>query len=153
MTNLHPNITYHDQKSTKCDATYYFINTRRTQKTQIDDPKTPYTEYDYHSDTESVSSAIGLRKGSIDDHLKPRQGQLNWDDITTKLQAVVDTHEVGLGLTSSASGGEDSESEVDKRKAEFQDARKNHYNEVEEIRKWKALHHVNDDDDDDYNEE
>ena len=85
---------------------------------KIDEPKTPYTEYDYHSDTESVSSAIGLRRGSIDDHnnsssfktsgglvdsVKLRQGQLNWDDITTKLQAVVDTREAGVGLTQSAS--------------------------------------------------
>ena len=137
---------------------------------KIDEPKTPYTEYDYHSDTESVSSAIGLRRGSIDDHnnsssfktsgglvdsVKLRQGQLNWDDITTKLQAVVDTREAGVGLTQSASsdgGGdleEDSESEVVKRKAEFQDARKKHYNEAEEIRRWKALHANDDDDEDD----
>lgn len=68
---------------------------------------------------------------------------------------MVDTREVGLGLTSSVSGDggdgdvEDSESEVNKRKAEFQDARKKHYNEAEEIRRWKALH----DNDDDDNEE
>ena len=65
---------------------------------------------------------------------------------------MVDTREVGLGLTSSVSGDggdvEDSESEVNKRKAEFQDARKKHYNEAEEIRRWKALHDNDDDDDD-----
>ena len=68
---------------------------------------------------------------------------------------MVDTREAGVGLTQSVSsdgGGnveEVSEGEVMKRKAEFQDARKKHYNEAEEIRRWKALHANDDDDDED----
>ena len=117
-------------------------------RAQIDEPKTPYTEYEYHSDGESVSSGRHLRSPD-ENHPKNRGAPdiaTQWGDISSKLQAVADRRD---GLPSSptpswnASGGEDEKKEA------FKDMRKKHYNEAEEIRRWKAEHADDDDIDDD----
>lgn len=113
---------------------------------QIDEPKTPYTEYEYHSDGESVSSG---RHPRSPDESHPRNSDAphlttHWGDISSKLQAVADRRE---GLPSPTHSLNASDSEEEKKRA-FKDMRKKHYNEAEEIKRWKAEHADDNDDDD-----
>ena len=88
----------------------------------------------------------------------------NWNDITSKLQAVADRRNnddaVSPAPSWQSSNFSDSEDEAARlllrRRKEgdelFVSMRKRHYNEAEAMKRWRA-EHVNDDDDDDDDEE
>jgi hypothetical protein len=103
-------------------------------------------EYEYHSDGESVSS--GRHPRSPDENHPKNKGvpdiTTHWGDISSKLQAVADRRE---DLPSPTASWNASDSEDEKKKA-FKDLRKKHYNEAEEIKRWRAEHADDDDDDD-----
>jgi hypothetical protein len=125
------------------------------ETTQIDEPKTPYTEYEYHSDADgdSVSSG-GMRPRSPNNSTHPKTTCISthWDDISSKLQAVADRREKRDHLNPMSSptpSWNASDGEDEKRRRTFVDTRRRHYNEAEEIKRWKAEHADDDDDDDD----
>jgi protein phosphatase inhibitor 2 len=87
---------------------------------------------------------------------------INWSHLENKLGAVAAARDIcpsspsmssvegGLGNSS----GPDSDVEADRKrrlmkKKEFAMHRKNHYNEMDAVRKWKSDHQDDDDDDDD----
>ena len=126
---------------------------------KIDEPDTPYTHYDHNSDGEgSESSALHPR--SPDENQTEPALATQWNDISSKLQAVADKRDACplSPAPSRESNMSDSEmSELERKKKEehekkFKDARKKHYNEAEMMRRWREQH-ANDDDDEDEDEE
>jgi protein phosphatase inhibitor 2 len=127
---------------------------------QIDEPKTPYTEYEYHSDADgdSVASGGGMLPRSPDNPTRPKTSCIttHWDDISSRLQAVADRRDMRDRLdplSSPTPSWNASDGEDEGRRRTFEDARRRHYNEAEEIRRWKAEHADDDDDEDDDDEE
>ena len=117
-------------------------------RAQIDEPKTPYTEYECNSDGESVSSGRHLRSPD-ENHPKNRGAPditTQWGDISSRLQAVADRRD---GLPSSPAPSWNASDGEDEKKKAFKDMRKKHYNEAEEIKRWQAEHADDDDDDED----
>lgn len=117
---------------------------------QIDEPNTPYTHYDHHSDEES--NASGNHPRSPDENKPSHEAPTlatQWTDISSKLQAVADKRDAAplSPAPSRDSNMSDGEEKKDHEK-KFKDARKKHYNEAEMMRRWRA-EHANDDDDDD----
>ncbi len=122
----------------------------RGTRMKIDEPNTPFAHYDSGSETDaSVSSA----KGAKDHH------KISWDALTNKL----DAHAAAVALyppsSPSSHGGaitddEDQEQTKDSQKREmkklaFREHRKNHYNEMELVRRFRQDHADDDGDDDD----
>ncbi|KAL7527734.1 hypothetical protein ACHAXR_002103 [Thalassiosira sp. AJA248-18] len=126
---------------------------------QIDEPNTPYTHYDHQSDEESNSSGHHPRSPD-ENHPKQPCIATQWNDISSKLQAVADKRDAAplSPARSRDSNMSDSEDEAQKKRKEkmehekkFKDMRKKHYNEAEAMKRWRA-EHVNDDDDNDMEE-
>jgi len=129
----------------------------RGTRMKIDEPNTPYTHYDHHSDDESHSSGIHPRSPD-ENHPKnsasaAHQNSLatQWTDISSKLQAVADKRDACTlsPAPSRDSNMSDSEDETARQKKKdhekkFKDMRKKHYNEAEMMRRWRA-DHANDD--------
>mmetsp|Transcript_19967 Transcript_19967/g.36116 ORF Transcript_19967/g.36116 Transcript_19967/m.36116 type:complete len:201 (-) Transcript_19967:110-712(-) len=132
----------------------------RGTRMKIDEPNTPYTHYDHHSDEESVASGRHPRSPD-ENHPKNDAHALSlatqWNDVSFKLQAVADKRDAAplSPAPSRDSNMSDSEDEAKKRKdhAKFKETRKKHYNEAEVMRKWRAEHANDGDDDDDDMEE
>lgn len=126
---------------------------------QIDEPNTPYTHYEHDSDAESNASGHHPRSPDESHPANSNNGHLpnlanNWNDITTKLQAVADKRSgdavspAPSWQSSNFSDSEDEAARLRRRKDsdEFITMRKKHYNEAEAMKRWKA-EHANDDDD------
>eukprot|EP00985_Skeletonema_marinoi_P031962 scaffold37945_cov164-Skeletonema_marinoi.AAC.1 len=67
------------------------ISKTTQQQQKIDEPNTPYTHYDHHSDEESTSSGHHPRSPD-ENHPHHEKNSLanQWGDISSKLQAVAD---------------------------------------------------------------
>ena len=119
---------------------------------QIDEPDTPYTHYDHHSD-EVESNSSGQHPRSPDENHKEPELASQWDDIASKLQAVADKRDAcplspAPSRDSNMSDSEKMEAEEkekEEKKKKFKEMRKNHYNEAEMMRRWR-MQHANDDD-------
>ncbi|KAL3815720.1 hypothetical protein ACHAXA_004922 [Cyclostephanos tholiformis] len=147
----------------------------RGTRMKIDEPKTPYTEYEYHSDAdgESVSSGGGGGNGdgggdgggggrrprSPNGANQPKSTCLatHWNDVSSRLQAVADERDEERRERRPDTSSSSSSSTIpwnasdgeDEKKRTFADMRRRHYNEAEEIKRWKAEHADDDDDEDD----
>ena len=115
----------------------------RGTRMKIDEPDTPYTHYDASTDEDTNHPR------SPDE--SEQHDALSLEDITSKLQAVADIRDATPGSpTRSPSKSDDVERlEGEERARKFKEARKNHYNEAEMMRRWKAEHADDDEDDDD----
>jgi protein phosphatase inhibitor 2 len=143
----------------------------RGTRMKIDEPNTPYHQYDSGSETDgSIHSARHLHKREDDDDYRT----ISWDTLQNKLEAHAAVREAypsspssyggggGDPSGSAKSGGEDEEKEdPDARAArmkeelkelEFKEHRKRHYNEMELVRRYRQ-EHANDDDDMDDDED
>jgi hypothetical protein len=81
---------------------------------------------------------------------------MNWDHLQTKLGVVaaVRAAYASSPSASTASGYSDSETEIDRRHrrakdVEFKQHRKQHYNEMEALKQWRASSHQDDEEMDD----
>ena len=136
------------------------IHTSTYNTHQIDEPNTPYTHYDHASDDDEASHGSGHHPRSPDEnhpeHAKTACIATNFDDISSKLQAVADKREAAplSPAPSRDSNMSDSEQEEARKKEhdKFVNHRKKHYNEAEAMRRWRA-EHANDEDEDDDEEE
>lgn len=127
---------------------------------QIDEPNTPFTHYDQSDDEQSTSS--GHHPRSPDEKNSHNVPSLQWNALESKLQVVADKRDAcPPSPAPSRDGASDSEgeAEIKRRKAKqeehdkaFKDHRKKHYNEAEAMRRWKA-EHMNDGDEDDSDED
>jgi len=131
----------------------------RGSRMQIDEPNTPYHYYDHQSDEDSAKTPPPR------DGVDPNNLAVNWDKLENKLDAVAAVRDMypsspsassfegaassGLsdsdGGTSSKGGNASLRKRAQRKEAEFVMHRKNHYNEMEKLRNWRAEH--NDDDD------
>jgi len=134
----------------------------RGTRMKIDEPNTPYSYYEQHSDDESAKTPPPREDG--DDPNNPNNLAMNWDRLETKLDAVAAARDLypsspsgsslgGVSADSDGAGsGKGSCSTKSKRtlrkETEFKMLRKKHYNEMEAVKSWRANH---DDDDDDSN--
>ena len=131
----------------------YLIPTPPLQM-QIDEPNTPYTHYDHHSDEESHSSGHHPRSP---DESHPEHGGASlatqWGDLSGKLQAVADKRDACPHSPAPSRDSNMSDSEDERKRKEhdqtFRDLRKKHYNEAEMMRRWRAEHADDEDEDED----
>jgi len=139
---------------------------------QIDEPDTPYTNYEHHSD-DDASNSSGIHPRSPDENHPSNQGAAghallaaNWDDVSSKLQAVAakrdaaplspaPSRDSNIGNSDDEDNGGMGDGEwrgkdegASARERKFKDMRKKHYNEAEAMRRWRAEHADDDDDDD-----
>mmetsp|Transcript_21118 Transcript_21118/g.29593 ORF Transcript_21118/g.29593 Transcript_21118/m.29593 type:complete len:307 (+) Transcript_21118:80-1000(+) len=134
----------------------------RGTRMKIDEPNTPYTHYDIDSDGDS--SAHSARQPKT-----PPQGvigegpngnlAMNWDHIENKLGAFAAARDAypSSPSTSSFDGSETETSSKEYRRKkikdlQFKNHRKSHYNEMEALRKWRA-EHADEEDNESENEE
>mmetsp|Transcript_28867 Transcript_28867/g.45466 ORF Transcript_28867/g.45466 Transcript_28867/m.45466 type:complete len:205 (+) Transcript_28867:68-682(+) len=130
----------------------------RGTRMKIDEPNTPYTHYDHHSDEESTSSGRHPRSPD-ENHPHHEKNSLanQWGDISSKLQAVADKRDAcplspALSRDSNMSDEEEKRKEEEQKK-KFKDIRKKHYNEAEMMRKWREQHANDMDDEEDEDED
>mmetsp|Transcript_26182 Transcript_26182/g.42559 ORF Transcript_26182/g.42559 Transcript_26182/m.42559 type:complete len:196 (+) Transcript_26182:76-663(+) len=130
----------------------------RGTRMKIEEPNTPYTHYDHHSDEESTSSGRHPRSPD-ENHPHHEKNSLanQWGDISSKLQAVADKRDA-CPLSPALSRDSNMSDEEERKKSEehekkFKDMRKKHYNEAEMMRKWKEEHANDDEEEDDEDEE
>mmetsp|Transcript_4730 Transcript_4730/g.10409 ORF Transcript_4730/g.10409 Transcript_4730/m.10409 type:complete len:199 (+) Transcript_4730:181-777(+) len=145
--------SHNDKKSLKWDENAIEEHDKlRGTRMKIDEPNTPYTHYDDKSDEESTSS--GRHPRSPDENRAQTAPILatQWGDIESKLQAVANKRDA-CPHSPAPSHGSDSEDEAKKkeRDAKFRMLRKQHYNEVEAMKRFRAEHPggLGDEDDDD----
>jgi hypothetical protein len=108
---------------------------------KIDEPNTPYANYDQSDDEISAVSSRSRDSPPPSSHL------VDWDHLHTKLGVVAAVRAAysSSPSASTASGYSDSEPEVERRyrrakEAEFKQHRKQHYNEVEALKQWRSSH-------------
>lgn len=131
----------------------------RGTRMKIDEPNTPFSYYEQHSDDESAKTPPPREDG--DDPNNPNNLAMNWDRLETKLDAVAAARDLYPSSPSGSSlGGVSADSDGDgsgkgtkskralRKETEFKMLRKKHYNEMEAVKSWRAKH---DDDDDDSN--
>eukprot|EP01082_Thalassiosira_pseudonana_P014443 g13075.t1 g13075 contig7:824696-825681(-) len=133
----------------------------RGTRMKIDEPNTPYTHYDHHSEDEASTSS-GQHPRSPDENSKHLPPAIAWNALESKLQAVADKRDAcplspapSRDSNMSDSEGEEAVKRRKKKemehKKEFETHRKKHYNEAEAMKRWK-MEHQNDDDEDDMEE-
>lgn len=107
-------------------------NELRGTRMKIEEPNTPYHNYDSGAESESsVPKSPG----------KQQHTEISWDVLQNKLDSVA---AVRAEYPSSPSEYHDSDVEEDQkkemRKREFKEHRKRHYNEMEAVRKFRQEH-------------
>jgi len=125
----------------------------RGTRMKIDEPNTPYSYYDHHSDEDSAKTPPPREDG--EDSNNPNNLAMNWDRLETKLGAVAAARDLYPSSPSGSSvGGADSDGGTAESKralrkeTEFKMLRKQHYNEMEAVNAWRNKHDDDDDDDD-----
>mmetsp|Transcript_25615 Transcript_25615/g.46249 ORF Transcript_25615/g.46249 Transcript_25615/m.46249 type:complete len:180 (-) Transcript_25615:91-630(-) len=107
----------------------------RGTRMKIEEPNTPYTHYDSHSDGNESDGSMKRPKSPAE-----QEKVLSWDELHVRLKDVADNYP----SSPSSQGGEDV-----KKHQEFVEARKHHYNEMEMVRKFREQHPSLDEDEDD----
>mmetsp|Transcript_5553 Transcript_5553/g.8492 ORF Transcript_5553/g.8492 Transcript_5553/m.8492 type:complete len:226 (+) Transcript_5553:341-1018(+) len=121
----------------------------RGTRMKIDEPNTPYN-YDSHSDLESDDNNNNRPKTP-----ERERPPLNFDALQNKLHGVAAVRDQYPSSPSShgdaASESEDAEDEKRRKlkHLEFEQHRKQHYNEFELMKRFRQTHHESEDDDDD----
>jgi protein phosphatase inhibitor 2 len=122
----------------------------RGTRMKIDEPNTPYHQYDSGSETDgSIHSAKHVNRAYAE------KTNISWDTLQTKLEAHAAVREAAMGSPSSSrvsdtyrSDGEGEEgaataasaADFELRQLEFKEHRKRHYNEMELVRKYRQEH-------------
>ncbi|KAL7458478.1 hypothetical protein ACHAWC_010063 [Mediolabrus comicus] len=75
-----------------------------------------------------------------------------WNDISSKLQAVADKRDACPSSPTFSLDEEEEKKKSDEQEKKFKDMRKKHYNEAEMMRKWRE-EHANDDEDEEEDDE
>lgn len=101
----------------------------RGTRMKIEEPNTPYHNYDSGSETD----------GSQSGH---KEKELSWDHLQNKLEGVAAAREAYPSSPSSHGGDEVVEEHRQKemKEIEFKEHRKRHYNEMELVRKFRQEH-------------
>jgi len=101
----------------------------RGTRMKIDEPNTPYHNYDSGSETD----------GS---HTGYKDKELSWDHLQNKLEGVAAAREAYPSSPSSHGGDEAAEEHRQKEMEEiqFKEHRKRHYNEMEAVRRFREEH-------------
>lgn len=105
----------------------------RGTRMKIDEPDTPYHQYDSGSETDGSHNAN-------------KETQISWDHLQNKLDAAAAARDAYPSSPSShgASANEDEDDEERRKKdikaLEFKEHRKRHYNEMELVRKFRQAH-------------
>ena len=113
----------------------------RGTRMKIDEPNTPFAQYDSGSETD----------GSLSSQKRNAHHKISWDTLTNKLEAHAAAAATVYPPSSPSSHGgatTDEEGETQKRerqkkemqKIEFQELRKRHYNEMEVVRRFRRDH-------------
>jgi hypothetical protein len=103
---------------------------------QIDEPKTPYSDYKDDASDAGSEAAIGAPSNDV---------SLQWEHLHDKLSGVSELQQQGHDVAVKPTEEEQGKKEHDK----FLTHRKQHYNEFELAKKYAAEHALDDDDDDD----
>lgn len=111
----------------------------RGTRMKIEEPNTPYHQYDSGSETDgSLSSAKKYNDSST---------QISWDALTNKLEAHAAVKEAYPSSPSSHGGNQteddtdaSTKKEAEMKDVEFKEHRKRHYNEMELVRKFRQEH-------------
>jgi protein phosphatase inhibitor 2 len=114
-------------------------NQLRGTRMKIDEPKTPFEQYD--SGAESEDSKRAKSPGS-------QKPQLSWDVLQTKLDSVAAVRDAYPSSPSEhaetdhsdACSDVEEEKRKEMRKLEFKEHRKRHYNEMEALKRFRAQH-------------
>lgn len=119
----------------------------RGTRMKIEEPNTPYHQYDSGSETDGSHNAF-------------KDKELSWDHLQNKLEGVVAARDAYPSSPSSHGGDEFTEEQREKemKAVEFKEHRKRHYNEMELVRKFRQEHpdgimNVEEDDDNDADDE
>lgn len=107
----------------------------RGTRMKIDEPDTPYHQYDSGAESDGSSRA------------KSPAGQkptLSWDILQNKLDSIAAVRDAYPSSPSSHGGTDHSDVEEERKKEmrrlEFKEHRKRHYNEMEAVRKFRQEH-------------
>jgi protein phosphatase inhibitor 2 len=107
----------------------------RGTRMKIDEPNTPYAQYDSDASSERAKSPANQRP------------TLSWDVLQNRLDSVAAVREAYPSSPSAGTGGETDHSDVDEeqrkkemREMEFKEHRKRHYNEMEAVRRFRQQH-------------
>jgi len=148
----------------------------RGTRMKIDEPDTPFNYCDHHPSDDDTSVARSVSSATNDNNSNNNNNNLadNWNRLERSIAAVAairgrshspsgsmssshnytsDSSHDGKSLSSAGSGGPRLAKErIKMKEVEFKMNRKAHYNEMDELRRWK-MEHGDDDDDDDEEED
>lgn len=117
----------------------------RGTRMKIEEPNTPFAHYDSHSDHESSDDG-GLRRPKSPVADRQPHPKLNWDELHGKLGEVAT--QGSLTFPDSPASGVHSEEDEEKHQ-QFLQHRKQHYNEMEAVRRFREEHKSPSDEEDD----
>ena len=118
----------------------------RGTRMKIDEPKTPFAQYDSGAESDSSARAKSPAQQRV---------TLSWDVLQTKLDSVAAVRSAYPSSPGSSHAGEADQSDPEQewkkeeRRLEFREHRKRHYNEMELVRRFRQEHADDDDDEDD----